>query len=158
MSKFSYFGITSQNLCNTYSCFAEVTTTVIPKTTSIETTTSATTTPPHTTAATTTVLPETTSIAGSGSGVESTTQQQSTTAETTISGYKCCLSINYTPLWRVGCNSFDVVCVSVYPSNSLGSTYWHTDLNFGMEVKWKDIYVNFVGQGRRSKNILQFFQ
>ena len=27
----------------------------------------------------------------------------------------------------------------------------HTDLNFGMVVKWKDIYVRFVGQGHRSK-------
>ena len=26
----------------------------------------------------------------------------------------------------------------------------HTDLNFGIEVKWKDIYVKFVGQGHRS--------
>ena len=50
----------------------------------------------------------------------------------------------YTPrLLRDGCNSFDILCVSVcvsvcpfrYPGRTDGRTY----LNFGMEVKWKDI-------------------
>ena len=45
----------------------------------------------------------------------------------------------YTPrLWRVGCNVFDFVCLCVcYHSHDW--TERRTDLNFGMEVKRKDI-------------------
>ena len=50
----------------------------------------------------------------------------------------------YTPRLykRDGCNSFDIVCVSVcvcvcYHSHS--RTDRHTDLNFGMDVKWEDV-------------------
>ncbi len=50
----------------------------------------------------------------------------------------------YTPrLWHDGCNSFDIfcvcVCLSVRPSCYPSQTDRHTDLNFGMEVKWKYI-------------------
>ena len=31
------------------------------------------------------------------------------------------------------------VCLSVRPSRYPGRTDWHTGMNFGMEVKWKDI-------------------
>ena len=31
------------------------------------------------------------------------------------------------------------VCACVRPSHSVGRTDGHTDLDFGMEVKWKDI-------------------
>ncbi len=57
--------------------------------------------------------------------------------------------VHYTPrLWRVGCNSFGIVCVSVCPSVSLsrlnGQTYklefWH-----GHQVE------EYLGQGHRSK-------
>ncbi len=36
---------------------------------------------------------------------------------------------------------------------SLGQTDRRTDLNFGMEVRWKDIYIKsgVIGQGHRSK-------
>ncbi len=48
-----------------------------------------------------------------------------------------------TSLRRDGCNSFDIVCVSVCvcvcPSRYPSWTDRHTDLNFGMEVKWKGI-------------------
>ncbi len=58
----------------------------------------------------------------------------------------------YTPrLWRAGCNSFDIVCLSVHPSRYPDRTHGQTDLNFCMEVRWKDIEVKFVDQGHRSK-------
>ena len=42
------------------------------------------------------------------------------------------------------------LCVCVcYHSN--GRTDRHTDFNFGMVVKWKNIEVKFRGQGHRSK-------
>ena len=43
------------------------------------------------------------------------------------------------------------VSVSVCVSCSHGWTDRHMDLNCGMEGKWKNIYVKFVGQGHRSK-------
>ena len=45
-------------------------------------------------------------------------------------------------VWRVGCNSFDIVCLCVYLCvcyHSYDRTDRLTDLNYGMEVKWKDI-------------------
>ncbi len=57
------------------------------------------------------------------------------------------------------------VCVCVRPSYAPGQTDGHTDLNFGLEVEWNNIYVKFVGQGHRSKvmvtrskNVLWSFQ
>ncbi len=43
------------------------------------------------------------------------------------------------------------VCVSVCPAHSPCQTDGHTELDFGMEVKWKDIKVKFVGQFHRLK-------
>ncbi len=37
------------------------------------------------------------------------------------------------------------------PCDSASLTDRHPDLNFGMDVKWKDIKVKFVCQGHRSK-------
>ncbi len=55
----------------------------------------------------------------------------------------------YTPhLWCGGCNSFDIVCECVSVSACLalnGQRDRHMDFNFGMEVKWNDIYVKFEG-------------
>ena len=49
----------------------------------------------------------------------------------------------FTPRVSDGCNSFGIVCVcvcdSVCLSRSHRRTDRHTDLNFGMSVKWKDI-------------------
>ena len=42
------------------------------------------------------------------------------------------------------------VCLSVCYHSHV-RTDKHADLNFGMKVKWKDIYVQFIGQGHRSK-------
>ncbi len=41
--------------------------------------------------------------------------------------------------------------MSVCPSHSPDGTDRHTDLIFGMEIKWEDIEVKFKGQGHRSK-------
>ncbi len=53
----------------------------------------------------------------------------------------------------VRCNNrFDIVCVSVCLSCSLSHRQMkrHTDLNFSMEVSWKDISVKVIGQRSRS--------
>ncbi len=54
-----------------------------------------------------------------------------------LGNWKCCNYHNTPHLWRVGCNRFDIVCVSVCVSvcacyHSHGKTDRQTDLNFGI--------------------------